>query len=116
MSFLPAQVDPEDARSARTASGIRLALPVAGRPGEEVVLGLRPESFRLATDHSDLTLEVDLVEPTGAETHLHGTVEGVRVVAVVQGRSAAKPGDRIGILADTSAMHVFDKTTKARLN
>ncbi len=114
MSFIPAKI--EAGGVARTGSGTAIRLPAGIQPGIDVVLGLRPENIRVAPDVPDLHLSVDLVEPTGAETHLHGIIEGERVVAVIPGRSAAKPGDRIGVALDGSALHVFDAASKARLN
>ena len=114
MSFLPAQVHAADPTAARTRDGSRLRLPVAVPGGRDVILGIRPENLVVARGDPDLFLQVDLVEPTGAETHLHGTLEGERAVAVVPGRGAAKPGDRIGI-ALAGNLHVFDATSAARL-
>jgi multiple sugar transport system ATP-binding protein len=118
MSFIPATVAEAaaGAATARTGGGTPIRLPVALQPGTAIVVGLRPEHIRIAPDAPDLHLAVDLVEPTGSETHLHGTVEGERVVAVVPGRSAAKPGDRLGVAVDSGALHVFDAGSKARLN
>jgi multiple sugar transport system ATP-binding protein len=115
MSFIPAQIDALDPRAARTRAGSRLQLPIAAACGTEVVLGIRPESLAVAAGSPDLFLDVDLVEPTGAETHLHGILEGQRAVAVVAGRSAIKPGERIGMTLNGN-LHVFDAATTARLN
>ena len=116
MSFLPADVDASDPHAVRTADGATLRLPTPARPGSAVVLGLRPESLRVTTHAPDLTLAVDLVEPTGAETHLHGLVGRERVVAVVPGRFPAKPGDEVGLEVDAGALHVFDAASQARLD
>ncbi len=116
MNFVPARVDAASPDLARTGSGTPIRLPAAVRPGTEIVVGLRPESFGLADGSPPaLVLDVDLVEPTGAETHLHGLLEGERIVAVVPGRPAARPGERIG-LQIRGALHVFDAGSTARLN
>ena len=114
MSFIPATA--AEAGTARTCGGTPIRLPVTLPLGADIVVGLRPEHNRVARDAPDLHLAVDLVEPTGSETHLHGTVEGERVVAVIHGRSTAQPGDRIGVAVDSAALHVFDARSKARLN
>ena len=115
MSFIPAQVDAQDPRTARTAAGSRLQLPLDAPCGRDVLLGVRPEDLTIATGQPDLFLEVDLVEPTGAETHLHGMLEGQRAVAVIAGRASARPGDRVGVTLN-GALHVFDAASTARLN
>jgi multiple sugar transport system ATP-binding protein len=115
MSFIPAKVDSNNPRVALTEAGNPLKLPVDAPCGRDVLLGVRPESLAVAVDRPDLFLHVDLVEPTGAETHLHGTLEGQRAVAVVAGRAHAKPGDRVGITLN-GALHIFDAASTVRLN
>ncbi len=114
MSFIPARIDDEDGHSAVTESGTRLRLPVDAPRGLGVVVGLRPETLTLAQGTPDLHLDVDLVEPTGAETHLHGMLEGQRAVAVIAGRVTARPGDRVGMALQGRA-HVFDAASTARI-
>ena len=115
MSFIPARVDAQDARAARTEAGNSIRLPQEAPCGRDILLGIRPESLTLADASPDLHLDVDLVEPTGAETHLHGTLEGQRAVAVIAGRARARPGDRVGITLNGN-VHVFDAASTARLN
>ena len=115
MSFIPATVEDGAPDLARTGAGTPIRLPAACRPGSALMLGLRPENFTLADGAPDLAMDVDLVEPTGAETHLHGLCEGERIVAVIPGRPTARPGDRVG-LALRGGMHIFDAASKARLN
>ncbi len=115
MSFIPARMDADDPRTARTAAGTRLHLAVDAPCGREVMLGVRPEALTLATRDAELYLDVDLVEPTGAETHLHGAFEGERAVAVLAGRSTARPGDRVGFRLNGN-LHVFDAATTVRLH
>ncbi len=116
MSFIPAKVDAADCRQARTTgTGRPVRLPVDGPCGQDIILGIRPENLTVAQAEPDLFLDVDLIEPTGAETHLHGTLEGKRAVAVIAGRGTTKPGDRVGIVL-SGTLHVFDATSTARMN
>ena len=115
MSFLAARVDDEDPGCARMTEGGKVAMPIRVEPGREIVLGLRPETISVTSEAADLFMEVGLVEPTGAETHLHGTMAGEPVVAVVGGRPAIKPGERVGIALNEN-LHVFDAVSKVRLN
>ncbi len=114
MSFVPATVEASDPRMLRLADGSLVKAPTTLSSGQAVILGLRPESLTLAQGSGDLTLAVDLVEPTGAETHLHGTIQGQRAVAVIAGRCSVKPGEHVGI-ALTGTMHIFDAATTLRL-
>ncbi len=114
MTFIPARTDDDDPCFCITATGSRLRLPTQVSRGRDVVIGVRPEGLIVAEGAPDLVLHVDLVEPTGSETLLHGTLEGQRAVAVVGGRVRTRPGDRVGIALD-GALHVFDAATTARL-
>ena len=58
---------------------------------------------------------VKVVEPTGSETHLFGTIAGVEVRCVFRERVAARPGDTLQLAIDPANLHVFDAATGARL-
>ncbi|CAM5762810.1 sugar ABC transporter ATP-binding protein [Labrys miyagiensis] len=115
MSFIEAKVESGDPASARTTDGGKVPLPIRGVPGSDIVVGLRPEMIGVTDGPGDLSMEVGLVEPTGAETLVHGSLGGHPVIAVVGGRPAIRPGDRIGV-ALKDGLHIFDAITKARLN
>jgi ABC-type sugar transport system ATPase subunit len=129
------------ASSAGRLTAGSLVLDVAGPPDGEVVLGLRPESLRLSEAPGRqpcLELEVDVVEPLGNETLVHGTVNaqaasvavGEEEVppppmvaaagqaddrAVITARLGAgdrpKRGERIPLTVDPGDVHVFDPRT-----
>ena len=86
--------------------------------GPDVILGVRPESLRLAPMGS-IAATVIIVELLGAETHvICHTETGARII-VRQPPSAAKPalGEavRIEVDGDAASYHLFDKTTGERL-
>jgi ABC-type sugar transport system ATPase subunit len=106
-----------------------LSLPVAGVPDGEVVLGLRPEHLRPATDDRPrMEFLVDVVEPLGDGVIVHGTVGGQvasapsgadEVLAPLPGERAEitakfepslrpSPGDRIHVGVSPELAHVFD--------
>ncbi len=90
--------------------GTRIALPgrtiATGRP---VRIGLRPEDLTPAVDGAALmTGVVTVAEPLGPETLLYVDIDGREIIASGPGRAAPEPGDRIGLTAPPSAMHVFD--------
>jgi multiple sugar transport system ATP-binding protein len=76
--------------------------------GAAVDYGVRPEHLSIAGRETALQGEVIVVEPTGAETELLLKVGAVQVLVVVHGRTTAKPGERVGLAVDTSAVHLFD--------
>ena len=86
--------------------------------GPDVILGVRPESLRLAPMGA-IAATVVIVELLGAETHVICQSEtGARII-VRQPPSASKPalGEavRIEVDGDAASYHLFDKTTGERL-
>jgi multiple sugar transport system ATP-binding protein len=114
MNMLTGRVDAADARRFVTGDGI--ALPIGGplvRPASNgAVYGLRPESMHLG---GEVPLRIEVVEPTGSETHVLGRIGATEVVGVFRERIAAKPGEEIGISVDASAIHLFDAASGDRI-
>jgi multiple sugar transport system ATP-binding protein len=123
MNFIRARVEVQGERVYLAAPGFRLrANPVlAGsvRPyaGKEVWLGIRPEHLGLKgytvipEEENVIRGEVEVVEPLGAETELHVSVDGTVLVAKVDGHAPVRPGTQVELLADTGRLHAFDPET-----
>jgi sn-glycerol 3-phosphate transport system ATP-binding protein len=93
--------------------------PVANAPAGDVTIGLRPEQITAApaTD-GRLSMTVELVEALGADSLVHGKVEGLdRLLTIrVAGHSPAAVGDVLGLDATGSPAHLFDRETGRRLD
>jgi sn-glycerol 3-phosphate transport system ATP-binding protein len=121
MNFLAAKVG-ADQRSVDLAGtgALRVALPLAGATsaasGAPVALGVRPEHLQPAAD-GPLEFEVELAEPLGADTLLHGRFGEARELVTVRqgGHVMAKPGERRRFRADASHLHLFDSQTGRRI-
>jgi multiple sugar transport system ATP-binding protein len=98
---------------------------LAKAAGEEnLVLGIRPENFAVAT--TGISVDVDVVEETGADGFIYGTLAGLsvdeklnaqQIVARTAGKAAPTRGTTIKLnLADPSAVHIFSEKTQERLN
>jgi sn-glycerol 3-phosphate transport system ATP-binding protein len=84
------------------------------RTGDRVTLGIRPEHLTL--DGADLTLAVDLVEPLGSETLIHGRIIGHdNETIVIKAPGAVMPAETVAVSMQASHAHVFDATTGQRL-
>jgi sn-glycerol 3-phosphate transport system ATP-binding protein len=103
----------------------------------EVIIGVRPESLRPATDGMpSMELEVDVVEPLGDGVVVHGTVAAPPALsgaeeddelpphqtgsrALVTARFdpslMPRPGERLSLGVDPSKTHVFDASSGAAL-
>ena len=95
-----------------TTGGGRLAL--AGKAvsdGAIVEAGIRPEHFVIGGESDAMAINVDVVEPTGAETHVYGSIGGDTVRAVFRDRLQIRPGDRLPVSVDPGNIHLFDTAT-----
>jgi multiple sugar transport system ATP-binding protein len=83
-----------------------------------VVMGIRPEHLTLAevpeTGFS-LPFTVDLIEPTGAESHVYGRCAEAPMVASLSRRDDLKLGQAIQLRGRCEHIHVFDKASGARM-
>lgn len=84
-----------------------------GDAGRAVVLGIRPEHFRL--DPAGIEARIELVEQTGSETHVVATIAGQRALLALRDRISAGAGEtlRVAVMADRA--HLFDPETGLRL-
>ncbi len=81
--------------------------------GREVTYGIRPEA--LTTGQRGLSGTVAVVEPTGSETHVVLRVGTQDIVAMFRDRVSFRPGDALTFAPDPEKVHLFDKTTGARI-
>jgi sn-glycerol 3-phosphate transport system ATP-binding protein len=91
-------------------------IPLQGRrPGDAVTLGIRPEHLTLGGE--GLTVTVDLIEPLGSETLVHGRVIGRdddTIVVKVPG--AVRPVEAITVSVQSDQTHIFDRATGTRID
>ncbi len=99
------------------ADGTRLPLPAGakGGDGQQVVYGVRPEHLALSDSSVGFPLVVSVVEPTGADTLVFGTVGGSEVCAVFDERHAFKPGETVHLAPKGDRVHVFNADDGAAL-
>jgi ABC-type sugar transport system ATPase subunit len=103
---------------------------VAGRAGERVVVGLRPESWhvvetpadggRNGSDPTALALNVELVESLGSESFVYGRPAGAgeeagRVTVRLDKRTHLTVGDVVHVEPNRGEVHVFDASTGDRI-
>jgi multiple sugar transport system ATP-binding protein len=131
MNFLAATL--ADSGATVAASGFRLPVPpgwratTAGRDGQKVVLGIRPESIRERGRETGretgrdgatpvpVTMRVELVEPHGHEVVVHGRIGDDLLVAKVDPHRSPEMGADIELVIEAGAIHLFDAGTEQRL-
>ncbi|MFN0115190.1 MAG: ABC transporter ATP-binding protein [Paracoccaceae bacterium] len=100
------------------ADGARLPLPPGTEvaEGREVTYGVRPENLILGQSGAPgLAGTIAVIEPTGSETHVVTRIGDHEVVALFRERHSFRPGDPITLAPDPAKVHLFDKTTGARI-
>ena len=121
MNFLAAKVG-QDRKSVDLAGvdaggsiSIALARPTSAPAGTAVALGVRPEHLHPASD-GPLQFEVELAEPLGADTLLHGRFGAARELVTVRqaGHVIARPGEMRRFKAESGHLHLFDSQTGKR--
>ena len=91
----------------------------AQRNGAPVIFGIRPEHLEPCGEaEAKLVLEVDLIEPLGAETLVYGRAAGegaARIAARLHGAANARMG-RLPLRYDAAMAHYFDPASGRRID
>jgi hypothetical protein len=112
MSFISGTYHPRDIGAVvELADGALLPVhPVSAPDGAAVEVGIRPENY-LFTDNGPLQLVVEVVEPTGPETHVFGRMAGKEVRCVFRIRLDPALGSTLQLGAAPDHIHLFDATS-----
>jgi multiple sugar transport system ATP-binding protein len=113
MNMLPGRIGADGASVDLDGGGVVAVPRLAAAPGLPVTFGVRPE--HLALGSQGIAAEVVVVEPTGADTQIYARCGGGSLSAIFRERHTFKPGDRIVLTPDSTAMHVFDAGSGSRL-
>jgi len=85
----------------------------------EITLGIRPESFEMATSGSGLPITVNVVEELGADAFLYGSLElpsgSQDIVARVDARKPPRRGEVVHLSVRAEETHLFSGKTGERL-
>ncbi len=96
--------------------GAALTLP-GKAPDGPVLAGIRPEHLALAEGAAaDLEIVAEAIEPLGADTLVHGRLEGGPDITVrLSGTPKLAEGDRMPLRVDPGRLHLFDPGTGQRI-
>ncbi|MBN9311084.1 sn-glycerol-3-phosphate ABC transporter ATP-binding protein UgpC [Devosia sp.] len=97
-----------------TGGGTLPVNPVDAPDGTRVDVGIRPENYVFADDGA-LQFKVEVVEPTGPETHVFGTIANEEVRCVFRIRLDPEPGSILRLTAEREHIHLFDAASGVRL-
>jgi len=121
MNFLAAKVGEGGLGVDLAGTGARPVTLPLGRSagaaaGTPVALGLRPEHL-LPADDGALEFDIEMAEPLGADTLLHGRFGEARELVTVRqnGHIVAQPGEKRRFSIDPARLHLFDSTSGRRI-
>jgi multiple sugar transport system ATP-binding protein len=111
MNILPAKA---------TGTGITVAglVDLPGLPntlaGTEISYGIRPEDIVIGGEGA-IPVEVLVIEPTGAETHITARLAGEEITIVSKERLTAKPGEMLMVSIASTRFHLFENAAGKRI-
>ncbi len=120
MNFFEARVT-EDGKALALNEGLSLPLPQNGVPehrGKPVILGIRPEHFKAASDAATaLRSRVEHAEILGADTLVHGRLIGADAPMTVRISETknVKKGEVLPFSVGLENIHLFDSDTRKRI-
>ncbi len=129
MNFLKSTVLTDGDKLMVDTGQFRLELPskqsgrAAAYIGKEIIFGIRPEDIYdkslegIVKPNSGncVTVGVDVIEPLGSNIGMYLTKGDVQVVAMIDSKSLAKPGDQLEVVFDMDQSHLFDPVTEAAI-
>jgi multiple sugar transport system ATP-binding protein len=106
-----------------SAHGIELPLDTAQQSaltahGPEITYGVRPEDIRLTDTHASgvsLPATISMLEPTGPETYVMLDTPVGNLTARVPGKVSLGVGAAVGLVWDTTAVHLFNSASQQRI-
>ena len=126
MNFLPGRIEDKAGRAHVTLNcgteaplSLPLARPLSGRADGDVVLGVRPEhivSLRSGADlpagHAKVLAQVEVVEPTGSDTHVVLRLGAKEIGARFVPKDAPKTGQIVALGFDMNQACLFDAASE----
>ena len=89
-----------------------------GSDGHAVSVGIRPEHVLLnqggPLNENGMTLPIDLIEPLGSETLVHGRLPDASLLTA-KAPAAISPSETVCVSFPPSHLHIFDRATGVRL-
>jgi multiple sugar transport system ATP-binding protein len=111
MSLLPATlVEGREFASLKLGDGsvVHTKVPLAGLPGGELRLGLRPEAVRVTDTKGTTKAKVDLVERLGERTLIYAHLAGgQQIIGEDEPYSQVRLGDEVQLAIDGESAHLF---------
>jgi multiple sugar transport system ATP-binding protein len=130
MNFIPVEVHSDGGTLYATSGEFKLELgahlveKAKHAAGRKLMMGIRPEDMHdkalagllKATPGNTITVGVDVIEPLGNDVEMHITSGEHHMIAKVDSKTQAKPGENLDLVIDLEKMHLFDIETELVLS
>ena len=114
------EVQPSTIAQAKVVTGDGMTLPLApgaGAPeGSRVHYGVRPEHWSLTEADAGIPVNVNVVEPTGAEILVVCQLADREIQASFHERHDFTPGQRINLQPNLDVVHLFERERGTRMS
>ncbi|MHB8995180.1 MAG: ABC transporter ATP-binding protein [Armatimonadota bacterium] len=125
MNFVGAKVEADNGSIFVKAAGFRTKVDEERAPklrdyvGKDVTVGIRPTDIHdkslspsvKPTPDNTVTVDVEVIEPMGAESVLYVTCGGEDMVVNLDSATDAKEREKLEVVFDMAKIHVFDNET-----
>jgi multiple sugar transport system ATP-binding protein len=119
MNIFRGEIERDDGAAYLRIGSTRLRLPsrLAISNDANFMVGIRPEHFELtdSANSESLHFALDLIEPTGAETHLYGRAADQMVTVALRDRLTLSAPTQLSLVARPQHIHIFRETDGARV-
>ncbi|SDA97757.1 ABC transporter ATP-binding protein [Mesorhizobium qingshengii] len=114
MNFLAAKIDVVEGRQMAVADGMAMQLSdeVPAQPGEDITVGIRPESLAIGGEGRQICqARIAVVERLGSETIAYAGVDGQEELLSIKlpANPQVRPGDLVPVTMIGQRVHVFGR-------
>ena len=117
MNIVEGVVGKKDGAPIVDAHGMAFPVPenMAVTEGQKVLYGVRPEHLSQSHNGAGVEATINVVEPTGPETHIYADLAGQEICAVSRERLGWQPNSSIKLLPMVDYVHLFDAETESAI-
>jgi multiple sugar transport system ATP-binding protein len=92
---------------------------LASKAGGDIIIGVRPENWRIVSEGEGIPVKVNVVEELGADGFVYGTsgAEGTpdEVIIRIDARRSHHKGETLYVTTDPAKVHVFEADSGLRI-
>ena len=99
-----------------SAGSIPITRKTTSENNLDITLGIRPSHMDISKNGEGLKFQIDVIEPTGADSLIYGKINDTECCVQTGERLNLKSGEIIHILPNEDNLHFFDNQSNERIN